>query len=273
MFPEVHLNFDRLMFDRLYQFLLVPFIPGAVLVGGLVVLRPDLASSFVTVWGINPYVRLGIVVVAAYIVGWVLFGGSLLITGVATGIFSQLLRKHTFVRSNQGLWQRSNWRKLAEKFLGPELTPIAPSTVIPSPEKITPEQIGTSFKKNVQDSMNYNAEWEEWYNILQDYLLRDVPLISNDTMTLIMALETTGWAIIFLSVASSHARHWEFPVLGAALILIGILTPIGVVSSYLTSDRLTYWAFTARLLAEVRGTAVQQLSTSPALTVDKNKHT
>lgn len=248
MLPQIHFNFGGVAFDHLYQVLLLPFIPGAVLVGGFIIVRPELASSFVMVWGASPFLWFGVLAIAAYIIGWVSVGLSAVVTGFATGLLLHLSRKRKYMRDNQELSRRTNWRKVAEMFLGSELAPVRPVTL---PLK-SPEQIAASLQKNLDETMRYNAEWKDWYDILQDYLLRDVPRMSSDTMSVMVALEATGWAIVGLSIASPYARRWELYVVASLFIFLGIFAPIGAAASYLNSDRLTYWDFTGRLLAEVR---------------------
>lgn len=251
MFPEIHLNLDSLAFDRLYQILLVPFISGSVLVGGLFLIRPELTASIPLASEISPYVRLALVIVAAYIVGWVLYALGLIVTGLMAALLFALFRKRVFVRDNQQFSQGTAWQKVAKQFLGPELTP-APLPAPPLPAQVSPQQIGERFKETLESTLRSNNEWKEWYDVLQDYLLKDVPVISEGVATFFMAVEATGWALVCLSLASQHARHWEFYVLEILFIIIGLLSYTGWEVGYWTRDRLPYWRYTALLLSEVR---------------------
>jgi hypothetical protein len=64
-------------------------------------------------------------------------------------------------------------------------------------------------------------------------------------------VQATGWAVIFLSVISGHALYWTVVALAWLFVLVGSTFYFFSGLAYATSDRLTYWDFTARLLAEI----------------------
>lgn len=260
MLPQIHLNLDSVAFDRLYQILLVPFIPGSVLVGGLVLIRPELMASIPLVSELSPYVRLLLIVIAAYVVGWVLYAATVIVTGITTAILGLIFFKKQFVRDNQNLSHGTAWQKAATQFLGPELTP-APLPTPALPAQVSLQQIGERFKQTFESTLKSNNEWKEWYDVLQEYLLKDVPPISENAVVLVITAEATGWALVCLSIASVHARHWQFYGLEILFILMGLLAPIGWAVNYLNSDRLHYWKYTALLLSEVRKTKTKPDST------------
>ena len=61
-------------------------------------------------------------------------------------------------------------------------------------------------------------------------------------------------------LVTPHARHWPVYLLASTFILFGSLFPFFAMLSYLGSERLTYWDFTARLLAEARSPDKQESS-------------
>jgi hypothetical protein len=112
------------------------------------------------------------------------------------------------------------------------------------------EAIGQPLKA-AKDRLTHDQLWEEWYRVLQDYLLRDVPVISSDLLFTWVALGATGWAGVGLCFVTPYVRHWPLYMLAAVFISFGALAPFLMIVSYLGSERLSYWDFTARLLAEI----------------------
>jgi hypothetical protein len=112
--------------------------------------------------------------------------------------------------------------------------------------------------RDLAKRQQHDALWEEWYRILQGYLLRDVPVVSNEIAFVWVALQAAGWASLALCLVNPYARHWVVFVLASVFILFGVLFPFLVTLSYLSTERLSYWDFTARLLAEIRSREMQQ---------------
>jgi hypothetical protein len=260
MMPQIHFNFGPTSLDRLYQVSL-PLIPGGVFTGGLLMAQPGIGLSLRNAFGSNPYAGLAVFIFATYIVGFVLFAWSSILAGIASGITQGLVfRSWTPARWSWLLSQSAVWRKVAAMFLGKELAPAVPENQPPSSvmEKIT------APIKDLANKQQSDALWEEWYRILQDYLLRDAPLISNEIAFVWVGLQATGWAGLALSFVNPHARHWAVYVLALIFILFGALFPFLAILSYLGAERLSYWDFTARLLAEVRVREMQQTATPKA---------
>ncbi len=265
MLPQIHLNFGPTALDRFYQFCL-PLLPGSVFLGGFLLARPDLTPRFQRSFELGPHSGLILFALGAYVVGLILFGSSALLTGTVSGIVQGIaFRSWAPVRGSYLLSQCTNWRQVAAKFLG-DLAPVLPEN--PPPASLM-EKISQGMKE-VGDRLKHDELWEEWYRILQDYLLRDVPLISNDAMFMWIGLEATGWAGVALCFVTPYARHWPLYGLAAIFILFGASVPFLVILGYVGSERLSYWDFTARLLVEVRkaeqstGEASQQHPTDEA---------
>lgn len=248
MIPQVHFNFGPTSLDRFYQ-LVLPVVPGGVFIGGLLMARPGLGQSLRDAVGLGQYGLLFILLFAAYVAGVLLFTFSAMMTVVVSGLASIPFNSWKPVRPSYFLSQCSIWRQVASKFLG-ELAPVLPQN--PTPVSVT-EKIMRPMK-NLTDKQQHDELWEEWYRILQDYLLRDVPTLPNEMLFMWTGLQATGWATIALCFMTPHVRHWPVYVLAAIPILFGALLPLLAGLSYLGSERLSYWYFTARLLAEVRTT-------------------
>ncbi len=257
MTPQFHFNFGPTSFDRAYQFSL-PLIPGGLFIGGLLMAHPGLALSVRNALGLGENVGFAVLVFVAYTTGFVLFAASGILTGIVSGITQGLVFRSWTPKGWSWLLSQSTiWRQVATAFLGKALAPASPEN---QPPTSVMEKIKAPFNE-LRNKQQHDALWEEWYRILQDYLLRDVPVISNDTAFVWVALQSTGWAIVALCFLSPHARHWGEYLLASTFILFGALFPFFAMLTYLGSERLTYWDFTARLLAEVRSPNAQQ---SPA---------
>lgn len=249
MIPQVHFNFGPTSFDRFYQ-LSLPLIPGGVFAGGLMITRADLTDPLRNAFAFHPYVGIAAFLFAAYVLGFVFFGLGALLTGSISAVAQGFaFRSWTPARWSYVLSQCTIWRQVATSFLGSELAPEMPKgePTCSAFEKIK-AQIAELGNKRRHDEL-----WEEWYRILQDYLLRDVPLISNDVLFVWVAIQGTGWAMLTLSVVSPRLRHWSIYLGASLIVLFSAGLPLLTTLNYLASERLPYWDFTARLLAEVRG--------------------
>jgi hypothetical protein len=256
MIPQIHLNFGPTSFDRFYQVLL-PLIPGGLLTLGLLMTHLGLSLWMQSVLGLSGYAYISVLIFVAYTAGFLLFGASSILAGIVSGTVQSLVFLHWRPKGWGWLLSQSTiWRKVAARFLGEGLTPKiqenqAPTTVM---EKLL------SGMKDFANKQQEDALWEEWYRILQDYLLRDVPIISNDNAFALVGLQATGWAIVAVCFSSPYVQHWPVYLLASTFIIFGALFPFLIALSYLGTERLSYWDFTARLLAEVHA---RELSGTP----------
>ena len=248
MFPQIHFNFGPTSVDKLYQILL-PLVPGSIVVAGTLVLRPSLRSQLAGIHDPNSYIWLGILVFCAYVVGYILYALSGTVAGLISGGLLLVFNFWNPERPNFLLSQRPIWRRVTAQFLGnlgpaePQMPPITAETVA---------DVGTMFQTNVNARLESNAQWQEWYNVLQDYLLRETPALKPDAAFVLLGVQAIGWAAICLSVLSGHPLKWTIVALAWLFVFVGSTFYFFSALSYATSDRLTYWDFTARLLAEIR---------------------
>jgi hypothetical protein len=248
MLAQIHFNFGPTAFDRIYQ-LSLPLVPGGVFTGGLLLARPGLGLSLRNAITINPYLGVTAVAFTAYLTGFLFFGISAMVTSVVSGVTEGLVfRAWMPLRASYSLSQCTIWRQVAAKFLG-ELAPALPENPVPTSviEKVMRPM------KELTERRQLDELWEEWYRILQDYLLRGTPLISNEIMLVWLTAHATAWALFVLSFIDPQVRYWWIYVPTLILIFFGSLFPFLITFSYVSSERLTYWDFTARLLAEIRG--------------------
>lgn len=236
LLPDVHVNLGQVTFARIYQIFL-PLVPGSALVGGLIFAHPQIAQAITITLGLGRYSRVGALICCVYVVGLVLYGFSVAITGYCTLLLGILLgwlvskRKLLPIRRNNDTPAKSIiWRRVATEFLGtltPQVVPNAPAAVT-------------------------DTEWGDFYNVLQDYILRGTPVLHNELLLLFTYLQATGWALIYLYWRTAMRGHWSALVVSLVLIFFGATFPFSVNFFYWKYDRLTPWAFTALLINEIK---------------------
>lgn len=226
MLPEVHLNFGPVTFERIYQIFL-PLVPGATIVGGLVLVHPQRFHDVQVALGVGRYSRVAILISAAYISGLVLYGFSVTVTQNCSALLvGTVFTRWPPKRPNDGPAKAWVWRRAAAEFLGPAL----------SPQALTGNDI----------------EWQDLYNVLQDYVLRGIGTINNEFYLLMMHLQAAAWALFYLYWRSALRGHWSVLVVCLALIFSSVTIPFAAHFFYWKFDRLTGWDFTARLINEIR---------------------
>jgi hypothetical protein len=233
LLPEIHVNVGQLTFERIYQIFL-PVIPGSTLVGGLMFAHPTSAHAVVAALDLGRYSRLAVLLSIVYIVGLLLYGFSVFVTGNCSVILSYLIgKKFPPKRQNETPSQSFIFRRVASEFLGNSLTP--PPV----------QSLGSPFAGN-------DIEWQDFYNVLQDYVLRGFAVVPNEALLLFTYLEATGWALLYLYFRTALQGHWSIIVVSISVIFLGATFPTGSNYIYWKYDRLTAWDFIARLINEIR---------------------
>ncbi len=245
MWPQINLNVGPLTLQHLYL-LFVPLIPGGLLVGGFLMAHPRLTAVEAGALGLGHYSWIAALVFVSYVVGFTLYFLSLAFCGVLSAVLLTIaFRKGGLVRNNLGLSQRPVWRRVAARFLGQGLAPQAP----PPPNLLAPNLAA------VQPL--HDAEWQELYNVLQDYVLRAGVILSNDAVTVWTAFQATGWAMVLMAFVAPAWRHPALLSAAVIAVIYGAASPFSTMFMYATFDRLTYWEFVARLLADVHAREAQ----------------
>jgi len=234
LLPEIHFNFGQITFERIYQIFL-PLVPGSALVGGLVLAHPDRANAMAATLGVGRYTRIAVLLCGVYIVGLVLYGFSMAITGGVSILlpwFLNKIKRPLPIRQNETPAKSTIWRRVAAEFLG-SLAPLPP----PAP---APPTVGNDI------------EWQDFYNVLQDYVLRERLLLPNELLLLFTNLQATGWALMYLYWRTALRGHWSVLLIPVVLIPFTASFPLVVNYLYWKYDRLTAWDFTARLINEIK---------------------
>jgi hypothetical protein len=239
--PPIQFNVGQVPFEKLYHYV-VPVIPGFTLLVALLLGQPAWFLQVSSELGLAGFAKVAVLVCAAYTCGFILHFVSLGITTIlTTSLFPFILNKMSQKwewlvpeRPNYGFMKLS-WRGVAEKFLGD----LAPHRSLR----------GVASGKDGLDA--YDAEWREWYNVLQEYIAKG-PTLSSKGWTTSAALQASGWSVLIASFYIPALTHW--PVLIPALlsILLGNGIPMYAFYRWPNYDRFSSWDFTAKLLAEVR---------------------
>jgi len=233
LLPEIHVNFDQLTFERVYQVFL-PLVPGGTLVGGLILAYPQRIRDVEATLGLGRYSRVVVLISSIYLVGFILYGFSLAISGNCSLFLANIVPKAWMPgRPNDGPSKSWVWRCVAREFLGQSLSPPPPAMpALPLSEN--------------------DVLWQDLYNVLQDYVLRGVPVLSNEFYLLFTYLQATGWALFYLYWRTALRGHWSVIVVCAILILSTVPGPFVANFFYWKYDRLTAWDFMSRLINEIK---------------------
>jgi hypothetical protein len=246
MLPEVHVNLDRPTIHHIYE-LFLPLFPGGALVVGLVVAHPQFSIRAAAA-GIGYYSRVTAVVFVAYAAGLILYALSTLFGALLSFSLTNLYfgnPKLRPVRNNRTISQNHVWRTVAATFLGQPLVPPPPATglftTVPPPPQLATQHV-----------LQYDLDWNDWYDVLQDYVLRKAPLLPPEAHFFWTIIQATGWAFAVLSLQPGLGRHWSILIVVVPVVVLSALIQFGSTYSYFKYDRLTPADFTARLLAEIR---------------------
>jgi hypothetical protein len=231
LLPEIHVNFDQLTFERIYQVFL-PLIPGCTLVGGLMFAHADSVHAITVALGMGRYSRVAVFLGSVYVAGLILYGFSMGIIGNCSTFLAFLVGKMWPPRRQNEVSSKSViWRRVAAEFLG---------TLTPLPGPHLPAIDGN------------DVEWQDFYNVLQDYVLRGIPVLHNELLLLFTYLQATSWALMYLYWRTAMRGHWSVLIVSVTTILFSATLPFAVNFFYWTYDRLTPWDFTARLIHEIK---------------------
>jgi hypothetical protein len=251
LLPDVHVNLDRPTIQHIYQ-LFLPLVPGGALVIGLLSAHPDWFGRFGAASGVGYYSRIAGIIFLAYAVGLMLFLLSVHFGALLTYYLGNLCARSPKlrpIRTNLSISQNRVWRTVAAEFLGKQLAPTPPA--LPGVDLFTDT---TNLPPPVPLSVQrYDVDWLDWYNVLQDFVLRGTPVLAPDVYFLFTIVQATGWAVIIVSFYSLLGRHHPVALsVVALLVLFTAMVQFMANYFYQQFDRLMPADFTARLLAEIR---------------------
>jgi hypothetical protein len=213
--PDIKLDFSRVAYSNVLE-LLAPVVPGGILAVGTLVLNPTLAGRILSNLYLGYRSRLAAAIFISYAAGLLL---NLLVS--YTSFFVGFMFGYTGIYKllpNKTPWQNLHWRKLARRFLGPDLSPITDdfyfkelheqklkeANAIPDAEERS-RQVKLVQEFFVPKS-EADAEWYWWYQILDKYFANSQSGPAPWQYFLSM-VHTASWAVILLMVLN-HRNHW-----------------------------------------------------------------
>ncbi|OFW37688.1 MAG: hypothetical protein A3J28_18990 [Acidobacteria bacterium RIFCSPLOWO2_12_FULL_60_22] len=219
-----NIDIGRISFPTTIE-VLAPFLPGGVLVTGILFGRPDLLSKLTGLTALGYFTKLGLAVFVAFSSGFVLFFLSFLLSVLIA--MPLLFWSQRGISTNNYIFSDVAWRKAAAEFLGK----LSPST---------------------QETEQSKTEWLSWHNALEEYLDKEERKEEWVTMLYTGLLHSVGWAVGIILILSPDFRHPLIYLLASVTIVAGLVCQTtGAFLTY-SPGRFTRPQFTALLLAKVR---------------------
>ncbi len=253
LLPDLHVNLDRPTIQHIYQ-LFLPIVPGGTLVIGILAAHPNYLKQLATATGVGYYSLVATTVFIAYSAGVMLYAfgvhfGLLLSTFVGV-VFDRNQKLRPF-RENLSISQNHVWRTVADAFLGKQLAPAPPT--LPGSDGLFTNATHFPSVPVPPIVQQYDTDWNDWYNVLQDYVLRSMPALAPEVYFLFTIAQATGWAVIITSLHAHIVRnHLLSFVVIAFVVSATALVQFGSNFFYRRYDRLAATDLVARLLTEVR---------------------
>lgn len=220
---------------------MIPLVPGFTLLLALLFGRSAWFLHVGEQLGLTGFEKTAVLICAAYACGFMLHFISLGIAGLLTSVALPFVLRlahqkwnRPTLRNNLGSSRGATWRVVATLFLGDLVPP--------------PTLQGTKWDDKIDA---YDGVWQEWYNVLQEYLWKDQPIIPPEVWATLGGLQASGWAVLISGVYVPVLSHWVAAIPAILAIFLAIALPIIAVFNYYKFDRANYWVYTAKLLAEI----------------------
>ncbi len=214
--PDIKLDFSRVTYSNVLE-IIAPVVPGGILAVGTLVLNPHLAARLLS----NPYLgyrsRLAAAIFISYSAGLLL---NLLVnyTSYLLGYVVVSLWGSKLFPTPPTPWRNLLWRKMARKFLGPDLAPATDDLYL---KELHEQKLNEA--NAIQDAearaiqLNFvsefflpksiaETEWGWWYQVLDKYFATP-QLWAAPWQYFLSMVHTASWAVIFLMV-STHHNQW-----------------------------------------------------------------
>jgi len=203
MFPLQPIDLSKLSYAMVLD-IVAPILPGGTIVLGWL-------SNHEAVWT-NLHdertLKIILVVFAMYVAGFVM----LYLTAFELGGVALAVLIRTTEPSQP--WKNSEWRRLAYKFLGAELSPPVeepPAEASGQPLPAAAESLSRTIKENFAKRMaplNFQLRWQRWYEILRARF----PMPQNPqqafTNLYFSTLNSIGWAGLISAWVSFRHVDW-----------------------------------------------------------------
>jgi hypothetical protein len=214
--PDIKLDFSRVTYPNVLE-IIAPIVPGGILAVGTLVLNPSLAARLLS----NPYLgyksRLVVAIFISYVAGLLL---NLLVNYMSyfVGYMVGYFLTPKILPPPPTPWRNLHWRKIARRFLGPDLAPTTDDLYfkdvheqkLKEVEAIQDPQERTTQKKFAEDfflpKSIADADWYWWYQVLGKYITTP-QLWAAPWQYFLSMMHTGSWAVILLMVLN-HRHHW-----------------------------------------------------------------
>ncbi len=214
--PDIKLDFSRVTYSNVLE-IIAPIVPGGVLGVGTLILNPHLAERLLS----NPYLgyrsRLAAFIFISYAAGLLL---NLLVnyTSYLLGYTVGALWGSKLFPNPPTPWRNLLWRKMARKFLGPDLAPATDDLYFKDlhDQKLSEANaIQDGEERAIQlkfvsefflPKSTAETEWGWWYQVLDKYFATP-QLWAAPWQYFLSMVHTASWAVILLMILN-HRSHW-----------------------------------------------------------------
>jgi hypothetical protein len=214
--PDIKLDFSRVTYSNVLE-IIAPIIPGGILAVGTLVLNPTLAAKVLS----NPYLGYRSRLVAAMFISYsagLLLNLLVSYTSYFIGFVLGYSWSSKFFPNPPTPWTNAQWRKIARKFLGPDLAPTTDDLYfkewheqqLKEANAIQDAQQRESKLQFVRDfflpKQTADTAWYWWYQILGKYFATPESW-SPPWQYYLSMVHTASWAVILLMIFNHH-NHW-----------------------------------------------------------------
>jgi hypothetical protein len=216
MFPFQPIDLSKLSYATALD-ILAPILPGGTIALGWLYSHEGVWNNLHD----EKTLKITVAAFAIYIVGFVMvYLTAFELSGVALAVLIRKTEMHE-------PWKNNEWRKIAAKFLGAELSPPMEEPVADSPEPPLPitnaENLSKTIKQNFARRMaplNFHLRWQKWFEILSARF----PLPPNPTQAFgnlyFSTLNSIGWAGLVGACISSKHVGWLVWIACALTIMV-----------------------------------------------------
>ncbi len=214
--PDIKLDFSRVTYSNVLE-IIAPIVPGGILAVGTLVLNPPLAARLLSSPFLGYRSRLAAAILISYAAGLLL---NLLVnyTSYSLGYLIGTFWGSKLFPNPPTPWRNLLWRKMARKFLGPDLAPTTDDLYfkelheqrLNEANAIQDAEQRAAQLKFVSDfflpKSVAETEWAWWYQVLDKYFTMP-QLWAAPWQYFLSMVHTASWAVILLMI-STHHNQW-----------------------------------------------------------------
>lgn len=216
MFPFQQIDLSKLSYAAVLD-IVAPTLPGGLIALGWLWRHSDLFYSLHDQRALNFVIAAFVIYVTGILTNY--------LTTVELAGFSTIFLIMR-MKIYDSPWVNAEWRKLAAKFLGPDLSP--PLEDIQPPQPAEPEHLSALQKltratrelfRRSEATMKFKSNWETWYEILRAYFPADKTPQQWFADFYFATLNSIGWACLIAAYLSPRHGHWLIWIVGILTIV------------------------------------------------------